>query len=58
MITIVTRQITEHIIRDRMPFGNFIEDEGSSINAISNESGDAQIEKFGTLEEAIAWLKL
>lgn len=56
MVTIVSRSIAEEVIKNRMPFGNFIEVDSNTINAINNESGDAEVRSFETLEGAIGWL--
>lgn len=55
-IEVVTLEQGREIAQDRMPLGQFMCPSNGFYYAIENESGDAWIEQFNTVQQCINYL--
>lgn len=56
MVNGVSVKVAREIVKNRMPLGNFICFH-NGVQAISNESGDAEVKRFITVTDAVEWLE-
>ena len=57
---LISQKEADGIIDQRVPIGTFLLNQRSPIGkyvGIDNQSGDAWVEEFETLEECIKWLE-